>query len=758
MTPDDFSAFYEAVHGYEPFPWQVRLAHQVSATGWPAVLALPTAAGKTSTIDVAFFTLALQAGRRPSERTAPLRVFFVVDRRLVVDQAARHARGLKEALEDPDAPAEVREVGDSLRQFGGPGPLHVAALRGGMYRDDSWARSPAQPTICVSTVDQVGSRLLLRGYGLSEFRRPVHAGLAGNDALYLLDEAHLSQPFLETLQAVRRCRGWAEQPLGGPFVVVEMSATPASTGERFGVLGPDREDEVLRRRLSTPKPAKLEEPDRFEAAAVKHAREAVKQGQAGVVGVVVNRVTSARRIFEELRGVKNADAVLLTGRIRPWDRERLLSEWLGRMKVGRDRGGESPPLLVVATQTVEVGADLDFDFLVTEAAPLAALRQRFGRLDRLGESRRAGGVVLLRETKGPDPVYGDDLAAAWSWLRRVATDGVLDFGVDALDGVIRDAAQPPPIQGERHAPVMLPAYVDTWAQTSPVPQPDPDVAPFLHGPDALEAADVQLIWRADLVWDEGRDLREVAQEWTEVVAEARPVVLEALPVMAGVARAWLRKLDGPEEADVEGLRAGPGASGPGSPRLALRWRGPDSSSLVTAEDIAPGDTLVVPSEYSGADAFGWYGWPPPAARSRTSPTPASTSWRTPHRPTAGGGPSACGCTRPCTGNSWASRQTRPNAGRGTGWSRSSPGPWGASDGRSRMATPATPRTASGSCSWPTASGCQTTPSWGPSSTCSWTLTPCRPGPTPAGSCSPGGRGPASPAPPNLCPPRSRATT
>jgi CRISPR-associated endonuclease/helicase Cas3 len=605
MNPDDFPAFYRAVHGYEPFPWQVRLARQVAENGWPAVLALPTAAGKTSTIDVALFTLALQAGRPLADRTAPLRTFFVIDRRLVVDQAAAHARCLKQALEAVDAPPVVREVARSLARFGGPGPLHVAALRGGMYRDDSWARSPAQPTICVSTVDQIGSRLLFRGYGLSEYRRPVHAGLTGNDALYLLDEAHLSQPFLETLQAVGSYRGWAERPLGGPFVVVEVSATPATAGERFGLLDQDRQNPVLRRRLNAPKPAKLEEPDHFEAAAVKHAREASKAGPGRVVGVVVNRVASARRIFEELRAVKNADAVLLTGRIRPWDRERLLHDWLGRMRVGRARGAEDRSLFVVATQTVEVGADLDFDFLVTEAAPLAALRQRFGRLDRLGEFGQAGGVILLRKAKGPDPIYGDDLADSWAWLRGVAHDGVVDFGVDALDARIRDAGEPPPSPAERHAPVMLPAYLDTWAQTSPVPQPDPDVAPFLHGGDTLGAADVQVVWRADLAWDDARDPRDIEGEWVEVLAAARPVVLEALPVMAGVARAWLQKVTGPEESDVEGLEGGAAAVGRGKPRRALRWRGPDDSRLVEAAGIAPGDTLVVPSAYGGADEFGW---------------------------------------------------------------------------------------------------------------------------------------------------------
>ncbi len=46
------------------------------------------------------------------------------------------------------------------------------------------------------------------------------------------------------------------------------------------------------------------------------------------------------------------------------------------------------------------------------------------------------------------------------------------------------------------APVLLPAHIDTWVQTEPIPEPDPDVSLFLHGPQ--RAADVQIVWRADL--------------------------------------------------------------------------------------------------------------------------------------------------------------------------------------------------------------------------------------------------------------------
>ena len=70
------------------------------------------------------------------------------------------------------------------------------------------------------------------------------------------------------------------------------------------------------------------------------------------------------------------------------------------------------------------------------------------------------------------------------------------------------------------APLMFPAHLEFWAQTSPTPVPDPDVAPFLHGPEALDSADVQIVWRADLPEDTGL--------WEKTVSIAPPHSTEAL--------------------------------------------------------------------------------------------------------------------------------------------------------------------------------------------------------------------------------------
>jgi CRISPR-associated endonuclease/helicase Cas3 len=236
LTADEFADFFCAVHGVAPFPWQSRLLnHLASGSDWPSVLDLPTGSGKTAALDIAVFHLALEASRGITRR-APLRIAFVVDRRLIVDDAFKRAERLARRLAE-GTEAIVRKVATVLRQLAGEEakPLLTRRLRGGVPREDDWARTPVQPTILCSKVDQVGSRLLFRGYGISDSMKPVHAGLLGSDCLILLDEAHLSEPFRQTLFGIKKLRGNDE----APWQVALLTATAGSAdGERFG-LGPE---------------------------------------------------------------------------------------------------------------------------------------------------------------------------------------------------------------------------------------------------------------------------------------------------------------------------------------------------------------------------------------------------------------------------------------------------------------------------------------------------------------------------------------
>jgi CRISPR-associated endonuclease/helicase Cas3 len=110
---EQFAEFFQAIYRYEPFPWQKRLAQRVCGGDWPRAIALPTAAGKTGCIDIAVFALACRSN------DATRRIFFVVDRRIIVDQAYDHASKLAKRL-DRSKEGLLRDCADTLRNIADP--------------------------------------------------------------------------------------------------------------------------------------------------------------------------------------------------------------------------------------------------------------------------------------------------------------------------------------------------------------------------------------------------------------------------------------------------------------------------------------------------------------------------------------------------------------------------------------------------------------------------------------------------------------
>ena len=122
--------------------------------------------------------------------------------------------------------------------------------------------------------------------------------------------------------------------------------------------------------------------------------------------VFVNRVDRARALFDKLRAQSENpdDLILLHARFRPQDRraaERRLTD-------------SAPPSgrIVVSTQVLEAGVDLDSQALFTEVCPWPSLVQRLGRLNRRGEQTNAQAVVFdvplpLQKEKEPAAEYRD---------------------------------------------------------------------------------------------------------------------------------------------------------------------------------------------------------------------------------------------------------------------------------------------------------------------------------------------------------------
>lgn len=175
-----------------------------------------------------------------------------------------------------------------------------------------------------------------------------------------------------------------------------------------------------------------------------------RDARAGTsVLVSVNTVRRAQHVWAALRDrLGNERVKLLHSRFTSRDRLDLEQTILGSLRAEAEK---SSAMVLVATQVVEVSLDLDFDTIYTEPAPLEALAQRFGRVNRRGK-KGANGIVpvhvvdtpidgqgvydarlvartlalLKREDGGTideamltdwlDQVYGEDLAAEWASL------------------------------------------------------------------------------------------------------------------------------------------------------------------------------------------------------------------------------------------------------------------------------------------------------------------------------------------------------
>lgn len=610
---DRFAGFYAELHGgASAYLWQRRLAGRLMAEGpaWEWLIA-PTGAGKTTLIECFVFALSEQLAR--GDRQMPLRLFWVIDRRAVVDQVFTGAVKLAEQLEQALPGTLAHGVAKNLRGALPGTPLEVRLWRGG----DGPRIEPlplATPCVVCSTVDQVGSRLLFRGYGTSFKSRPIDAALVGTDSLLVLDEAHLAGPFSATARAVREEQQRApRQPVRRLLRVMQVSATPPeglASGESFTLTDQELTEEPLAQRLQASKPTRLVKRAQSVAGALADNATSLAVESRGVIGVVANVVQDARDTYQKLCQ-NGADAKLLIGPSRPLDREAVLAEIPDR-DARRDM---EHPLYVVGTQTLEVGLDLDFDGLVTVCAPFASLVQRFGRLDRAGHVTRDRGsapAVIVHPPKGC-PVYGEALEETWEWLKARERNGELNLGPAHLDRYRASNEPPPPPPLGPLAPILAPWHVEALVQTSRDPVPTPEIGFFLHGEEGARAPDVSLVWRSDIT-ESNRD------EWEQRIRARPPHRGEMLALPLAKVRPWLS--GSPRDARFSDIESGAFERTPTSQAPIAFARvdppGPDDEWGVRADpevdDVRPGDVVVLPSTAGGCDRFGWA----PSARGEVS--------------------------------------------------------------------------------------------------------------------------------------------
>ena len=393
---------------------------------------------------------------------------------------------------------------------------------------------------------------------------------------------------------------------------------------RVGPESADLDDAAAGRRLSADKRVVLLEvrnDDEVTAVMVGLASLMV-DGTASVVLVVCNTVRRARNVFDSLDGSSSYDRQLLIGRCRPLERRLAEPDWFDRAAAGRDRASAIRPLILVSTQTVEVGVDLDVDSLITEIASADALVQRFGRVDRIGNvGTTLSAVVGCTSKLDEAPVYGPSAKATWAMLseattaqawkpskksdgesgRRSLADGpTFDAGPLAFRELIDATPDRRSLfASSAPAPVVVRPTLECWARTSPIPEPDEAIGPYLHGVERMSPV-VSMAWRAG-------DTADALEESLQMTPLRSDELIE-VPLLA--ARHFLFS---PQE-DGGGLLSDLEAQSTDESAV-IREREAVIGVIVRSRRdivhdlrmIRPGDIVVVSSELGGHDDGGWTG-------------------------------------------------------------------------------------------------------------------------------------------------------
>ncbi|MGH3159174.1 MAG: type I-G CRISPR-associated helicase/endonuclease Cas3g, partial [Streptosporangiaceae bacterium] len=449
-----FSEFFENATGHAPYEYQSRIARE----GLPAVVQAATGTGKTGVI-LAWLWRRLYG---PEPESTPRRLVYALPQRSLVEQVAGEAERWLANLGLADQVAR-----------------HV--VMGGVREKDQrrWRVDMDRPAIVVGTVDSLVSKALNRGYGIGRAIYPIDFALVTNGAHWVIDEIQLcpeSTTTLRQLAAFAKEFGTAE-----PFGLTCMSATvpegllstvdnpSLAHGDILGIEPEERTGELALRLDASRVIRRLDvEPGEY----TKIAAAAMARHRAGTLTLVVlNTVDAARNVYKALGG-QPVPRMLLHSRFRAVDRARLMAQLTEEPgQAGR---------IVVATQVVEAGIDLNASVLITEAAPWPSVIQRAGRCNRTGLVDDAE-LWWIPPAK-PQPYDQVDIDATSTEL-----DSLEDSAVTSEELLARNVA----VTETPVAVLRRSDFIGLFDTAPDLSGADLDIAPYVRDADDL---DVQLAW------------------------------------------------------------------------------------------------------------------------------------------------------------------------------------------------------------------------------------------------------------------------
>lgn len=217
--------------------------------------------------------------------------------------------------------------------------------------------------VTVATVDQLIYSFFNWGYW-------VLTSAASFNAKIIIDEIHIYDAYtfgllLQTIECIR--------PYNTQFAIMSASLPAVLRTELEKVLPEyvliqEPAHDIIQRHIVEVRDSLIEE---NIADIIQHFKK--KQ----TVLVVCNTIAKAREIFTKLKKIPQSNKMLYHSQF-------ILKDKKVKEEVLEDIMSLSGGYVAVCTQIVEVSLDIDFDVLITENAPIDAIIQRLGRVNRKG--------------------------------------------------------------------------------------------------------------------------------------------------------------------------------------------------------------------------------------------------------------------------------------------------------------------------------------------------------------------------------------
>jgi CRISPR-associated endonuclease/helicase Cas3 len=358
INPEDsYKDFFQAANGFPPYPYQEKFQQRDRRYNIHALM-VPTGLGKTEC-----FTVDWLWGICNDRANTPSRLVISLPMRTLTHQTFDRVSKILHNLKLNDQISCHKLVGGT-----------------GEPIDRSWCDCIDRPAIIIGTQDQIISRQLFKGYATSRWEWSMHAALLNNDVRIVVDETQLQGVSYQT-----------------SVILQKIAAKSGHFGQRELILcSATLDPELLDDHDLSYKIISLSDADRANTSAASTkinfnkqlhqlelpaenyvepiAQTILAKHTPGTLSIcIVNRVKDAMQITKELiKNPSNIPVKLLHARFRGYERDQLCQDLAGFQGI------------IISTQVIEAGIDLDAQKLFTMPCPWASFVQRCGRGGRKG--------------------------------------------------------------------------------------------------------------------------------------------------------------------------------------------------------------------------------------------------------------------------------------------------------------------------------------------------------------------------------------